>query len=264
MKSWATRVMAFCVLGTSSALAGDGPKLEPPARPTRSEVEGSTGLSAGVAENPPALGGAPSPIVETPTRLSPGVGLAPIYRPAAPPMPRLLPSRPLATGAEETQAALPPALEGPRALTLETVPDPSEFDLKPLAETTKPLERRERRDIPPAGVEPEPRRRGLFGLFRSGPNLERIEPAPRNRLEGETGRSMSRSDPAADTALRQKVESQADRALGRHLRELDVRVMDQKIIIRARADFFWNRRGIRKVLGTLSAIQGHQTTIEVD
>jgi hypothetical protein len=72
------------------------------------------------------------------------------------------------------------------------------------------------------------------------------------------------SDPSADSTLRRKVKAQADRTLGRHLRALDVRVIDQKIAIRARADFFWNKRAIRKALANLPAIQGHETTIQVD
>lgn len=248
MKRWAKRVIAISVLGTSAARAGDGPKLEPPARPTRSEVQGTANLPPGLAEAPPVLEG---PTVTVP----PIEALAPIYRPAAPPTPGLLAPRAM-TG--DRQAALPPALEGPGTLTLEAVPDPSDFDVKPLA---KPVERRERVDSPPRRIDPEPRRRGFFGLFRSEP---RVEPAPVERREKKASQPTSRSDPAADTALRQKVEAQADRALGRHVRDLDVRVMDQKVVIRAKADFFWNKRGIRKTLGTLPAIRGHEATIEVD
>ncbi|HEU5115838.1 MAG TPA: hypothetical protein VFT74_04105, partial [Isosphaeraceae bacterium] len=165
---------------------------------------------------------------------------------------------------ETSQAALPPALEGPRALSLEAVPDPSAFDLKPLAEPARPVVRSERVETLPKRIEPEPRRRGLFGLFRSEPNIERIEPAREVRAESRSEGSKPLSDPSLDTALRQKVRAQADRAYGRHLRDLDVRVMDQKIVIRAKADFFWNRRGLRKGLATLPGVRGHETTIEVD
>lgn len=257
MKRWVERVIGLSLLGASSVRAGEGPKLEPPLRPTRSEVEGTARPAPALAELPSALGGPSAPILEPPRPMR--EGLPPIYRPSAPPTPGL-DGPALMTPAGE---AAPP-LEGPRALTLETVPEPSALDFQPL-EAPKPLERRRVEEKPSPRFEPEPRRRGLFGLFRSQPRYERIDPLPstssaRNKLP----KTMSSTDPATDSALRRKVQAQADRALGRHLRELDVRVVDQKIRIRARADFFWNRRGIRKTLATLPAIQGHETAIEVD
>ncbi|MBX6315766.1 MAG: hypothetical protein IRY99_23050, partial [Isosphaeraceae bacterium] len=72
-----------------------------------------------------------------------------------------------------------------------------------------------------------------------------------------------RSDPAADAALKRRLEGQIRTAVGERVRSLDVRVVDRSVTIRARVDRFWQRRSVRRTLESLPGLAGYKTTIEV-
>src|SRR5205823_5832960 len=112
------------------------------------------------------------------------------------------------------------------------------------------------------GPEPEtvadpsaPRRLRLFG---------RPQPPPRESRRGADAIKVEpRTDPAADAALKRRVESQIRTALGPRLRSLDVRVLDRNIHVLARPARFWQRRAVRRTIASLPALVGYRPTIEV-
>ncbi len=130
-----------------------------------------------------------------------------------------------------------------------------------------------------AGAVPEspegsraPSRRRLFGLFRAPtPAPANPPPAPvaasePTRIESRNSETIQvepRSDPAADAALKRRLEAQIQGAMGNQLRALDVRVVDRTIHVRAAVTRFWQKRAARRTLETLPALAGYRTRIEV-
>jgi hypothetical protein len=72
-----------------------------------------------------------------------------------------------------------------------------------------------------------------------------------------------RSDPAADAAIKRRVEQQIARTLGSRVRTVEVRVNGRSVVIRARAARFWQRRGVRHSLETLPLPAGYRTRVEM-
>ena len=73
----------------------------------------------------------------------------------------------------------------------------------------------------------------------------------------------SRSDPAADAALKRRIEHQIRETAGDKLRSFDVRVSGRKVAIEGRVARFWFRRPVRRALETLPALAGLQPSIEI-
>lgn len=117
-----------------------------------------------------------------------------------------------------------------------------------------------------------PSRRRLFGLFRRADHAPDVpppspvvagEPTRIKPQDGETIQVEPRSDPAADTALKRRLEAQIQSALGNQLKALDVRVVDRTVYVRAAVTRFWQKRSVRRTLETLPALAGYRTRIEV-
>lgn len=208
--------------------------------------------SSGLPDAPPPLD-APAPLGEAPPLLD---GPPPLDGPSASrvtPGRRVLASpRRLPTPPEGRLADTPPPL------LLEPAP---EGDLGPLPDLTPEAPRPEvdriepepRDDPPPA---PPRRRLGIFPL--AAPSL-RPRPGrnPSIRVE-------PRSDPAADAALKRRIEAKVKAAVGDRARDIEVRVVDRNVVVRARVDRFWNRRGVRRTIESLPALAGYKAWVEIE
>jgi hypothetical protein len=89
---------------------------------------------------------------------------------------------------------------------------------------------------------------------------------PRNEPRPATGSKIEfdpRSDPAADAALKQRVERVIRQSAGPHVRAAEVSVIDRSIVIRARADRFFNRRAVKRRLESLPGLAGYETRVEI-
>lgn len=156
------------------------------------------------------------------------------------------------------------AARSARSLSLETIPaeDMPEATIGPRPTTGTPMPGRS--TSRPAAVTEQPRsvappRGGILG---------RLLPAPVSPRSYTDSRSRSaitvepRSDPAADAALKRRIERQIGETLGTRLQSYEVRVVDRDVTIRARARF-WQRRGARKSLETLPSLSGYHARIEM-
>lgn len=118
-----------------------------------------------------------------------------------------------------------------------------------------------------------PPRRGFFGFFRPQPPIRDASPIERrpsvvsdpviDRNDGVIAVEPPRSDPATDDALKRRIERQARAIGGDRLRTLDVKVKGKRVLIRATANRFWQRRSLRNDLQTLQALAGLQSQVEV-
>jgi hypothetical protein len=89
-----------------------------------------------------------------------------------------------------------------------------------------------------------------------------------NSAESRSGAGSSiiiepRSDPAAEAAIRSRVQKQIEQSLGDRVRSVEVRVSGRNVSIRAQAARFWQRRGIRRSLETLSMPSGYRARVEM-
>jgi hypothetical protein len=71
------------------------------------------------------------------------------------------------------------------------------------------------------------------------------------------------TDPAAEAAIKRRIERQVHDALGDRAREVEVRVVGRDVTIRARGIKFWQRRSVRRTLESLPGLAGYRPTIEV-
>ncbi|WZP00023.1 hypothetical protein EP7_001640 [Isosphaeraceae bacterium EP7] len=72
------------------------------------------------------------------------------------------------------------------------------------------------------------------------------------------------SDPAADAALKRRIEKTAKEVVGTKVRTIDVSVIGHKITIRAHGTRLLQRRAVRRTLEGLPPIAGYRTQIEVN
>ncbi len=231
----------------------------------------SIGVQLAPPELPPALEPAPS-AVPAGTGGGGGGGFAlPRFEGPRLPIEGLEPPRvDLAPSTTTPDPDAPPSLEGPRTLTLETLPDEPLPGLPDLG--LDPDDRRDRKsdrekslaeeleDDRPFEPDPPPRRRGLFGLPLprpfAGPAPSRAVPPP--------AKPVSKADPASEDALRRRIESQVREVAGRHLRSVDVRVRGERVRIRLDVDRFWNKRTVRRSVETLPILAGYDVDIDID
>ncbi len=192
----------------------------------------------------------PPPIIDGPPTLDEPPPLD------GPPEMRGLPDRRLTPSSNVSRRRGPasptdPVAEGdaPPPLTLEPA---GASDLEPL-----PDSRREKTDK--ARDEPPPRRPARrFGLFSTPPARSRA-----STDRDDTIRVEPRSDPAADAALKRRLEARVKDAVGDRARDIEVRVLDRDVVIRARVDRFWNRRAVRKTIEGLPALSGYKARVEI-
>jgi hypothetical protein len=98
----------------------------------------------------------------------------------------------------------------------------------------------------------------MFGRF--------FPPAPLDRRAYEDGDRIKvepRTDPAADAALKRRVELQVRESLAGRLRSYEVRVVGREVTIVARPARFWQKRATRNSLEALPALNGYKAVIEV-
>jgi hypothetical protein len=106
------------------------------------------------------------------------------------------------------------------------------------------------------------RRPGLIGRFLP-PVLyqRRRDPADVETHEGVT--VEPRTDPAADAALKRRIERQAREAVGSKVKSIDVRVVDSEVTILAHGTRLWQRKNVRSELERLPALSGYKAIVEL-
>lgn len=149
----------------------------------------------------------------------------------------------------------------PMSMTPDTV---TEGALSLPPERAAPGARLERPTIPnsEADAPASPSRR--FRLFsRFQPPQPFWRPRDASRPDESSISVEPRSDPAADAALMRHIEHQVRVAAGNKLRNVDVRVVDRNITIRARVTRFWFRRNVKHTIESLPSLSGYHATVEV-
>lgn len=260
---WGRKTLALVVACGAVVGADDGPPpLEPPtdlppvAVPTPPAEESVADPLPDVPpENRPIL---VVPGLPTPRRLSTPRPTAPRPAPAASadPLPDGPPPLTAPTELGEPAEAIRPLPrpaglrpDRPNTLTLEPVPADGLDPLQPAPRnSTKPDA-----DNPPRPAPPP--RRGILGRL--------MRPAPPRPAVEEPIRVEPRDDPAADAALKRRIEAQVRRTVGDKTRSIEVRVVDRRVYIRAQVERFWQKRAVRRTLETLPAVAGYKTVVDV-
>ena len=158
----------------------------------------------------------------------------------------------------------------PIPLTLELIPDepPAELGSERLPADRSSAPRPPRASSPrplsepsaPAASRPAPPRGSstMFGRLLD-PTGSRDEPAgPRSSITVEP-----RSDPAADAAVKRRIEKQVQQAVGDRVRSVEIRVSGRSVVIRAEPARFWQRRGVRRSLETMPLPSGYRARVEM-
>jgi hypothetical protein len=96
----------------------------------------------------------------------------------------------------------------------------------------------------------------------------RILPAPLTSGRGDSraGSAITvepSTDPAAEAALKRRIERQIHESLGDRVHDVEVRIRDRDVTIRAKATRFWQRRTVRRTLESLPGLAGYRPTIEM-
>ena len=258
------------VIATSAGARDDGPELAAPADLLPPEAE---------AEAAPAPEPKPQAARSRPAMIRPRLrtaGPPPMSIPARAPVSEADPAAdlpPLIGPSEmvgpDPHARTPAPGRAPRPLTLESVPRGStEFGPGPPIEG-EPLDGKPRL-LPgdsPLRSPSAARRPRLWGRMP-------VPSAAPGTAAGMRGRSMAgekdeviiepKSDPAADAALKRRVEKQVQEALGDKVREVEVLVVDRRVVIQARSTRFWQRRAVRRTIEGLPSLAGLRATVHVD
>jgi hypothetical protein len=72
-----------------------------------------------------------------------------------------------------------------------------------------------------------------------------------------------RTDPAADAALKRRIEKQAREAVGGKVGSIDVRVVGREVTILAHGARFWQKRAVRSTLEALPGLSGYKAVVEL-
>lgn len=246
----------------------DGPPLAPPATGPTASVS-APAASAAAPALPPAVELVPPPSggngavlalpgLRGPARIQAGMALPPL--------------EPVGTG--ET-SELPPVMSPPVGTTAPTSTGPTFFPGPAATRGPSTLESVPGGD-PPArvpssslsgrreffrGTAPAPRRAsGLFGRFFAPPPML-------GRSAADTDDSISvepRSDPAAEAALKRRIEYQIRQALGDRVQSVEVRVVGRDVNVRTHASRFWQRRAVRRTIETMPALSGLKANVTVE
>jgi hypothetical protein len=103
-----------------------------------------------------------------------------------------------------------------------------------------------------------PRATSRLGRYLTSPfSTRRPEPEP-SAITVEPS-----SDPAAEAALKRRLERQIREAVGEKMHEAEVRVVGRDVTIRARGVRFWQRRSVRRTIESLPGLAGYRPTIEI-
>ena len=278
---------SFLLLGLRAAAGqgvgvGDEPELSPPAEmPTVSRpiVSKPAGRTPAVPATPPAAPRGGPAVLALPglttrsARPSPSTaidspGLVPDPAPGGPSLDAPIEMR---RAPESTPNRSVSALNrSSPPLVLESSPTD---DSAPLGGTTSRSIPSTKRltPTPRTALQPTPvpaRRSRFFGLM---PGPAQV-PAPASPEGASTTRASTpgrseaegiRDDPAADSALKRRIEKQARDAVGERARSIEVKVVGKNAVVQARGVKFYQKRGVRKSLETLPALSGLRSMIEV-
>jgi hypothetical protein len=96
----------------------------------------------------------------------------------------------------------------------------------------------------------------ILGPLGSGSGEDAL--APRSSITVEP-----RSDPAAEAAIKRRIEKQIQQAVGDRARSVEIRVSGRTVLIRAQAARFWQRRGLRRSLETMPLPAGYRSKVEM-
>jgi hypothetical protein len=116
-------------------------------------------------------------------------------------------------------------------------------------------------EILPKDAKPQAPPRRRFGILPA-PYTARAR--ANSAVKDPAIRVEPRSDPAADAALKRKLETKVKEAVGDKAREVEVRVVDRNIVVKAKVDRFWNKRPVRRTIETLPALAGYKARVEID
>jgi hypothetical protein len=176
------------------------------------------------------------------------------------PLPQTLPS--------SRPAASPPPSNRP--LVLESTPmdgaDPlGGATTRPKPPTSRPTTT----TTPPQPAQAPARRSRLFG-FLAGPAAPPARPpstAPATPKPSTAGRSVAadplREDPAADSALKRRIERQAREVVGNRARSVEVKLDGKEAAVVVSGVKFFQKRAVRKQLEGIPSLAGLRSTIEV-
>ena len=244
------RGLAGLLLGANLAIAGPAP---PSARADDAPPPLTPPVVLGAVADPTEPQPLPIPPPKVPENrpmlVVPGINTPRSARPLRPsgPTPTPRPTRPPAVTSASRVEPTPRSRANPPPILLETIPDePAPRGEKPSNANPKPLE-------------PMPRRApGFLGRmippiapYRGGSELRdvvTVEP---------------RTDPAADAAIKRRIERQIQESLGGRLRSAEVRVVGRQVLIRARPARFWQRRAVRSGLEALPGLNGYKVEIQL-
>ena len=297
-------VRSFWVVlcGTSLAFAQDPPPLEGPASepaPPKVGAPQSPKVTPAPATNSASTAAAASSQVR-PILVIPGVTI-PSQRSRPATSPKISqPARPSSSGTPaasvtEASTASPPNPGSPfrqsAGAPVQNVPDASLRDpipltLEPLDDEQIPDQRRagsiSQRGTPvrapasvptevparaPAGPRPAPwRMPGMLGRVFGQPSAGPARDA--SRADAATSRSQTKaktkSEPETDAVVKRRIEQQIRTTLGDKVQSVDVRVDGRNVLIVARATRFWQKRGVRRSLESLSALTGFRARVELN
>jgi hypothetical protein len=98
----------------------------------------------------------------------------------------------------------------------------------------------------------------MFGRMLSprGSNEDIGEPPSSIRVE-------PRSDPAAEAAIKRRIENQIQQTVADRARSVEIRVSGRTVLIRAQAARFWQRRGLRRSLESMPMPAGYRSKVEM-
>ena len=72
-----------------------------------------------------------------------------------------------------------------------------------------------------------------------------------------------KADPAADAALKRKIERQARALIGDRARALEVRVSGKQVVVEARGVRLLQKRAVRRSLESMSSLTGLRSSVVV-
>ncbi len=139
---------------------------------------------------------------------------------------------------------------------LDPKPLGSDKDLLDEELSKEKLEKLKEKEKKTEAMAPPPRRG--FPLFN------RWMPRPAAEPENNSGIKVEpRTDPAADAAIKRRIERQANDAVGDRTKSIDVRVVGRSVTIQARGVKFLQRRTVRRSLESLPGLSGYRSVVEV-
>jgi hypothetical protein len=243
--------------------ADEPPPLSPPTFTPPSTTPEPTDLPP--TSRPAIAAELPAPIELRPMLVIPGVNAPKRVRTRGAPLPTFEPAGPPPGGDGPTlvgpggpaefppDGAARPINPAPAAmgdtLSLETISEPIPDAPKPGA---APASGASTRPASPAARRPS----GLLGRFL---------PAPFSAAGGNQSAITVEpsTDPAAEAALKRRIERQTQETLGDRVRDVEVRIRGRDVSIRARATRFWQRRTVRRTLEGLPSLSGYRPTVEI-